>query len=309
MVDDVALLLGISNDSAYRRIRGDKALSLQEAVALMDKYSISLDDFAGSDKGTVTFRASFLDTKEYPFSQWLKQLLEFTEGAGANPETEVIFILNELSIFQLIQFPELCAFKLFFWQKSNLGFEELRESKFSLGHCDEASSNLCKEIAMRYVKIKTSEFTTAECLNSFLKQILFYNEAGYFESPGDARGLCHSLHRLVDHFCKQAELGYKFIYGGNEAGQAGNFDLYHNDIILADNTVLIRTGDTGTSFITSNAINLMQSQNADFFKYNYRWGQNLRTRSVLISGTAERERNRFFRNLHHQVDRVEEKLS
>ena len=167
---------------------------------------------------------------------------------------------------------------------------------------------MAQEIIDNYVKVNTIELTTEECLNSYLKQIMYYAEAGYFESRNDALKLCEKLLELVDHQQKQAELGYKFPFGKYPAGEEGNYQLYHNDIILADNTILIKAGNLQTSFITSNAINLLQTQNKDFYQYNLNWGRNLMAKSILISGTAERERNRFFRKLKEQIGRTADQL-
>lgn len=308
LVDEVADILEISNDSAYRRIRAEKPISLYEVKRLAANFNISLDQLTGSKTGTITFNANFLDGENYSFIQWLEQLLQFTTVAEKAEEVEVIFILNELNIFHIIQFPEICAFKLFFWQKSNLDFDALRDIKFSTDNISEELIKLAEEISNKYVRLKTIEFTTAENLNSFLKQVLYYSEAGYFESRDDALKLCERLHELVNHQQKQAELGFKYPYGRPAVGNENSFRLYHNDIILADNTTMIKTKDGGTTFITSNAINLLQTYSQAFFDYNYKWGMNLLSKSVPISGTAEKERNRFFRNLREQIDSVIEKL-
>ena len=167
---------------------------------------------------------------------------------------------------------------------------------------------LLEEIAKNYVRINTIEFTTKECLNSYLKQLLYYSEAGYFSSKNDALTLCEKLHQLVDHQQKQAELGYKFQVGQAPTGVEGNYQLLHNDIILVDNTILIKSGENRTSFLTSNAINLMYSHNREFFNYNYQWGRNLLSKSIPISGTAEKERNKFFLILREQINRVADQI-
>ena len=308
MVDEVAEILEISNDSAYRRIRGEKPISLQEVQKLAQHFSLAVDDLIGSRGDTVTFRANLLDGKDYSFTQWLQQLLQFTTEAENAEDVEVIFILNELNIFHIIQFPEICAFKLFFWQKSNLDFEAFRNAKFTTDFGAAEVAELAEKITGKFVKLNTIEFTTQENLNSFLKQVMYYSEAGYFESREEAIKLCKVLHELVDHQQKQAELGFKFPYGKAAVGNENNFRLYHNDIILADNTIIVKTKDFGTTFITSNAINLMQTHNQSFFEYNYKWGMNLLSKSVPISGTAEKERNRFFRDLHEQIDKVTDQL-
>jgi transcriptional regulator with XRE-family HTH domain len=308
LVDEIAELLEISNDSAYRRIRGEKQISVQELQLLAGAFQLSVDDLMAGQVDTITFSANFLNESSYSFTDWLSQLLGFTRLAASADQSEAIFILNELNIFHIIQFPELCAFKLFFWQKSNLDFPKLRGAGFSVDDMPDETFTLSSEIAENYVKVNTIEFTTRECLNSILKQILFYAESGYFKNRQDALSLCARLHELVNHQQKQAELGYKFIYGRQPAGHEGNLRLYYNDIILADNTIMVSAGESKATFLTSNAINLMRTYNSAFFEYNYQWGRNLLSKSIPISGTAEKERNRFFLQLREQIDRVAEQL-
>lgn len=308
LVDEIADLLEISNDSAYRRIRGEKPLSLHELQILSGKYRISLDDLVGNPTNSVTFRTNFLAEGTFTFVDWLKSLLNFTLQASQANDAEAIFILNELSIFHIVQIPEVCAFKLFFWKKSNLDFPGYRELKFRVDDLDEEVVELSRQITEHYVGVETKEFTTEECLNSFLKQVMYYSEAGYFHSREDVSVLCEKLHEMVDHLQAQAALGFKFPYGRAPSGVEGNFQLFHNDLILADNTILVKSGDTCATYLTSNAINLMQSHDRAFFEYNYAWGRNLLSKSVLISGTAEKERNRFFRTLHEKIETVTRKL-
>ncbi len=308
LVDEIAELLEISNDSAYRRIRGEKPISLHEVQILAGTFQISLDDLIGNPSNSVTFRTNFLEETSYSFVDWLKGVLQITRGASQSEDPEILFILNELSIYQIIQIPEICAFKLFFWKKSNLDFPGYRDLKFRVDELEEEVLKLSQEITDHYIRVKTKELTTAESLNSYLKQVWYYSEAGYFHSRNDAMVLCDKLHELVDHQQKQAALGYKFPFGKPPAGEEGNFQLFHNDLILADNTVLVKTGKSCATYLTSNAINLMQSHDRAFFDYNYAWGRNLLSKSVPISGTAERERNRFFRILHDKVEAVKNKL-
>ena len=308
LVDEIADILEVSNDSAYRRIRGEKPISIHEVEKLSKVFSLSVDDLTGSRFDTVTFMTSFLDGENHSFTDWLKNLLQFITEAGQSEQSEIIFILNELNIFHLIQFPEVCAFKLFFWQKSNLDFPDYKEARFSTENLDDTILNLSKEITDLFVKVNTIEFTTRECLNSYLKQVLYYSEAGYFNSRNDALKVCEKLHELVIHQQKQAELGCKFAFGSPAVGKDGNFQLYHNDIILADNTVMVKAGEYQATYLTSNAINLMQTHNKAFFEYNYNWGMNLLSKSVPISGTAEKERNKFFLILQEQINQVSDRL-
>ena len=159
------------------------------------------------------------------------------------------------------------------------------------------------------VRIRLRELTTEETLISLLKQILFYSEAGLFKTKNDAIKLCEKLFELVDHLKLQAELGFKFPFGKIPSGKEGNFLFYHNDIILIDQLILVRAGDNESTFITNNGINLLQTFNKNFFRYNYEWGKNIIQKSTLISGSAERERKKYFIQLNEKIRKVITQIS
>ena len=68
MVDEIADLLHISNDSAYRRIRGETSLTFQEIGLLSNKYGISVDRLAMGHSNQVAFRYKPLDETKFTFA-------------------------------------------------------------------------------------------------------------------------------------------------------------------------------------------------------------------------------------------------
>ncbi len=304
LVDEICDVLEISTDSAYRRIRGEKHLSIFEVQKLCEKYRFSVDDLASKSINTVTFRANLLREKGFNFINYFEALLDNIQVVSLHKEAEVIFLLNEMNLFQLIQVPEIYAFKLFYWQKSNLGFPEYRDKPFTFDLLDEEMIRITSEITEYYTKLNTIELTTEETLISILKQILFYSEAGFFKNKNDAKKLCEKLVELVEHVKHQAELGFKYAFGKKPAGKEGNFLLYYNDMLLIDQTILVKAGDNVSTYITNNGINLLHTYNRNFFEYNYQWCKNLIQKSTLISGTGEKERNKFFLKINNKIQNV-----
>ncbi|HRZ22198.1 MAG TPA: hypothetical protein P5184_11045, partial [Bacteroidales bacterium] len=137
---------------------------------------------------------------------------------------------------------------------------------------------------------------------------IYYYISGFFQSRGDAIGLCNSLLRLVGHLKQQAELGYKFLYGTEPVNQGGTFLCYYNDLVLTDNTILFSSHEQKMTYITTNAINLMKSGHRGYFMQNQQWAHNIINRSTLLSGTAERERNKLFRDIVYQIQRCQLQL-
>jgi len=309
LVDEVAEVLSISPDSSYRRIRGDKQLSLFEAEKLAKHYNLSLDNLMGIVSDSVTFRSSYLDEDQFDFHKYLESLLEDMHRVSEIPDIEVIFQLNELNLYHVIQFPELLAFKIYFWSKSSLDFESFREMKFSLASLDEKILELSSSITDHYVKLNTTELLTQEFLISLLKQIEFYYDSGFFENKDDAERLCKKAIKLIDHLRIQAEVGYKFKYGIKPPGFGGKFMLYSNDLTLVDNVIMVGSEEQGMTYLTNGAINLLITTDQNFYRKNLFMARNIMKRSTLISDNAERVRNQFFNHIRDNVNKLMDRLS
>ena len=65
LVDSVANILHVSSDSAYRRIRGETPLVLDEAKELCQHYKISLDHLLNVKSGATLFHDIRVDLKDY----------------------------------------------------------------------------------------------------------------------------------------------------------------------------------------------------------------------------------------------------
>jgi hypothetical protein len=308
LVDEISELLWISTDSAYRRIRGEKQLSLDEFCKLSKHYAISIDRLLDQYTGKICFSSYLLDEKNFRFEDYFVALLKDFEEHFRRGGGEVIFILNELNLLHVLQVPEVAAFKLFFWRKSNQGFSDYQDRKFSFENQSTQISELSAKLIQSYLQVSTIELISAEALNSFFKQILFYRDSGYFEDKSHIFIVLDKLMELMEHLQKQAECGYKFPFGLKPSGQEGNFQLYYNDLVLADNTILVKRETGGLTYITNNAINLLYTDHPGFFQKNYFWGKNLIGKSTLISGTAERERNRFFLDIRERIEHLKEKI-
>ena len=69
LVDEVAELLNISNDSAYRLIRGEKPIGLDEIQMLCNKYQVSLDQLLQIQTNTVIFAGNKVEPLTFNLKQ------------------------------------------------------------------------------------------------------------------------------------------------------------------------------------------------------------------------------------------------
>lgn len=304
IVDELVDLLDMSSDSVYRRVRGETALTMEETFLISKTYNISLDSLSGvKQQNKVSFQYEPIDEVTFTFDQYFQGLLSFFENFNTYKDIELIYAANEAK-FQLLNVPEVAAFKIFFWMKTSYDFKEEQRSLFDFSRFNDKYGDIIKRIVKNYVKIPTVEIINEDYLNSTFNQIKFYNDAGYFSNQEEALLICEKLRELVRHNRREAELGFKFMKGDPEIGKAENLKLYHNDVILSDNVVSARHQDKYFCFLVINNINYLVTANEKFSKDTFNYLSNLQRKSTLISVSAERERNVFYNKLERKIDNL-----
>jgi hypothetical protein len=309
LVDEIAEKLGLSYDSAYRRMRGEKSLSFEEVMQLASHFSISLDSLGGIASDTISFRYRTINDKTFTFTDYLQAIDNNLTQILKIPGAEMFYAAKDTPLFHHFNMKELSAFKIFAWEKTILGFEKMENRRFRLDECDYSQVDLGRQGLLKYMQVPSVEIWNDETINSTIRQIDFYHESGLFIKKEEAGLIVDQLLEWLLHMQKQAEVGYKFLYGTEPQGKEGNYQLYNNEVILCDNTVLVDSGTVKTAFITHNAMNYMVSSNVDFCDVTYKWLRNLMKRSTLISSVSEKQRNRFFRVITDRVQQLKTRVS
>ncbi|MGH2553495.1 MAG: helix-turn-helix domain-containing protein, partial [Chitinophagaceae bacterium] len=71
VADEVAKLLDISIDSAYRRIRGEKSVTFVELYKLASHYYISLDQLMNIQRDGFSFQGKILNHQNHRYDAYL----------------------------------------------------------------------------------------------------------------------------------------------------------------------------------------------------------------------------------------------
>ena len=305
-VDELAELLSISRDSAYRRMRGETVLSLDEIRLLTNKYAISLDDFLSPSKVRVSFHlgANFVDGEK-----WLKSVIENLEMVTSSPEKEkeLIYDSKDLPIFHYFQYPRLAAFKIYFWMKTFSNETKFNLGKYDASLIDKKLLAMGEKIWELYAQIPCTEIITYEFLNVMLRQIEYAHECGSFKSKQEALDLCDDCSLLAKHLQYQAEIGSKQTFGNKEPG--AKFSLYLNEVLLGSNTILFHVGIRRIVFITPNNFNILMTSHESFCQITLDHFNNMINKSVMISVSAGKERSKFFNRVNETIQIVKARLA
>jgi hypothetical protein len=300
LADELAEALSISRDSAYRRIRGETVLSLDEAKALCVKYKVSLDTLLTPTPDMVSFQVRNVDHKNFTLHHWLASILGNLEMLASFAEREMFYSAKDVPIFYHFSSPQLAEFKIYFWEKVVLKYPHLSEVKFQAGVIPRETITLGSRVWDRFSTQPCTEIWSLETMHITMRQIEFCHECGYFEDPSSAVRMATLYLDLIRQIRRWTEQGAK---PGN-----GSLTLYKNDILIADNTVYFKIGDKRVAFVTYNGMNILTTMQEHFCNQTEEYLKHLLSRAQLISTTGEKERNRFFNSMEVAIAEFIERL-
>lgn len=293
-VDELSELLSVSRDSAYRRIRGETVLSLDEAKKLCERFGVSIDSFFAPSANMVPFMDR-APSSAYSLEQWLNSVYKNVEML-----TAITYAAKDIPVFHYVRNPKLSEFKMFFWQKTIIGNPDFKQLKFEPGIIPKEMVQLGVRIWDRYARIPSNEIWAEESINNTLKQIEFYNECGFFTNPDQPMELCEYLHALILTTQDEAANGKK--------EEGASFHLYQNEVLMSDNTVFAMAGEKRLAYLNYNTLSLLITQHEYFCAKTEDYLNSLIKHSTLISATAEKERIKFFSKLTNRIEEFKKKL-
>jgi hypothetical protein len=294
LVDTVANILHVSSDSAYRRIRGETPLVLDEARELCQHFKISLDHLLNVKTGSTLFHDIRVDLKNYSYEKYLTDLIKQVEYINSFIHKEIIYLNKDMPLFHIFYFKPLMAFRYFFWMKTIILHPDFAEKDFSMDCLPPEIEKLSTELVSCYTKVPSIEIWNTESINAVIAQIEFYKDSGYFSSSDDIKIIYEALQETFYHLKAQAEYGSKFLPDENPEIKKKNFKFFYNRVALGDNNILVVTDRIKTLFVNYMGLNYMTTRDEMFCDAAYNDLQNLMKKSTLISETGEKQRNIFF---------------
>ncbi len=308
LVDEVAELLAVSTDSAYRRIRGEKLLDINETSKLCQRFKLSVDSILSFSSDAVNFQFNCVDFENFHFYEYLKYVLNQLELIQQFEEKELLFAAKDIPYFHYFQFEEITYFKSYFWMKLILEYPDHENKKFDLADCSPEITSASKQIWNKYLKTPSIEIWSNESINATLNQIEYCWDCGLFQNPKEAIIICNQMIDVVNHIEKQASLGNKFQFNSNATKEGESFKLYYNEVTISDNTILFKMDGQNFTYITHNLFNILSSSNEKFCLQTSQFFERIIKRSSLISQVSEKERIIFFRRATGKIESLRKKI-
>jgi hypothetical protein len=305
IADIIEELLGISTDSAYRRIRGEKDLSFSELEKLCRHFRLSVDEVLNASIGQGAFfqHTSVDMADQSSYIHYIKRLSATLLTLRHTDDCEMFFTAQDIPFYHFLKHTELLFFKLYVWHDV-INPERISFRTFCDDRLDQKNIlPIYEQMCQSYMQIPSSEIWTNQTVDTILRLLDFYMEIGAFDSKEMVLRLLNSLSQLLDTVNDCAVNGHK----GDK--RQTPFSLYACSVDLENNFMLTRHGDRRVCTIKLYTVNSVATDNEAVCRETGKWINDLMLKSTLISGqTSGRERFRFFRTAKNKVSELTDKV-
>ncbi|HYG16347.1 MAG TPA: hypothetical protein VEC12_11390 [Bacteroidia bacterium] len=303
LADEMAELLDVSSDSAYRRLRGETAITLDEAVILANHFKIPFSAFTENLEGLVTFRYKHMTDDSDSFYKYLYGLDQTLDKLLLANDKKMVYGATDIPILNHLGYREIGSFKMYHWMRSLMGAKSLEDKKFSPGVIPGEMQKVAHSIYKKYKKLPSVEIWSDDLLFPTLKQIEYNWDASLFESRESALAVCEDLRKMLRDTCEMAVKGSKQT-DEPASQQSQNFQLYFSELLIGNNSIMVWADGLKLVFLSHHTFNNINTTDERFCAETEDWINKHLKKATLISGTAEKQRNKFFNSLEKNIDKT-----
>jgi hypothetical protein len=289
-------ILGMSRESAYRRIRGEIPFTTDELSRLAANLDFSVDNLV--DENNLA-RASFefYSKDDDPVQIYLSVLEKFNkllENMLHSKQMESIIALNDFPPAFRVFFDHLLKFTFYKWlnQAGNVPFNQ----QFSAVTLPDEMILLQKKIKTNMPKIDNSVLILDPNIFSNLAKDIQYYFHRKLINTDDFHLLKEDLKKMIALFETITQTG---VFNSKT-----KLNLYLSSLHISVNTAYFSYGDTAKTMIWVFAVEPIIINNLSISGKQKKWLLTLRKQSSLISQSNEILQSNFFDRQRKMVDEI-----
>jgi hypothetical protein len=304
-VEEIASVLDIGYDAAYRRVNNKTNLSLEESVILARHYKISLNKlFEVGNQNTIIAELPPQPKNEAALEQFLKVSLMNVQAISKVKGSEILYSAKDIPLFHTLNDSALTRYKMYVWLKdinpemaqSKITFDEWMKS------IPESLLQTAYDLANVYKYINITSIWNETTLTGTLQQVLYYFEAGLV-STKMALKVCQDItdvvNRVEQQTIKQSLTGAQSnIY----------YHLYHCDLHTLHNTIMVSSKYGKVFFQPFTVLSYFKVDHPATCDMMYDFFQKMMRNSNLLATTGERDRTLFFNKIHKKIQIAKERI-
>ena len=290
IAQELALLLNVSIEGAYRRLRGETNFNLKELLMVKEQWGISLDDLASFNQlSSISFVP--LQQHNCKISTYIQDQLDRFSNLMRSDNSLTIMVCNHLPWFRMLNYPNLSQFKLhqlnvYITQKTTDPCPQEDQ------HWMADSLPVMEELRLLYQSVSSIEIWSSTVVESTLADIQHYLETGCLD-PHHASSLLLEISSLLRDTFKDAEFEKKMH---RSASKSNYFGLYIHRKGFANDSIMIETDDFSHLAYSFNAHNFIHTTDEHVVKEHRQWVTHLLDSTVHFNPITDEESRNYARS-------------
>lgn len=291
-VDILTNILPISKEAAYRRLRGEISLTLEEAVRLAQKLGVSLDNIVEVEKdGKYCFHTSlFWPDPIKGYMSTMENMMDLLSDAAKRPGAHYYSAMNVLPFF-ILKYKSIVKLRLFKWLfKMNSNGKRIHISEVIVPEKILEMHRACYD---EFMKIPASLILDSKVIENLVNDLRYFFDLNLVSSE-DIEALKIDLHAFINDLELLANTG-KYPNGVR-------LMIYISNVFLDAAYDYIESEDHQVSAINVYGINYFFCDNKDVCAAQKEWIEFLMRYSTLISFSGEKQRMEYFLHQRKLID-------
>ena len=294
--EEIAFILGINYDAAYRRLNGKVGFSLKETVLLSKKFDISLNElFQVGEQNTYIVKESEPVRTLHDFKNYLNRMNDELSVVAGRTDSSLLLSALELPMFYYFDNPLLTRFKMFIWSTilgTSKKTERINFKDFSIS--DELYES-AKTINKAYSRTNITEMWSFGAINIVLQQLLYIYKMRQINSK-EAIDVCNALLEVM----KKIEI--ETINGGKSKDR--KFELYSNDLVMLSNSVILKHKDKMVFAYPYSLLKLFKIYDQKACREQESFILDQMLHATCITSASTREHANFFNLKYDKINQV-----
>lgn len=305
-VDEIATVLDIGYDAAYRRINLKTNLTLEEGIKLAKHYNISLNKlFEVGSKNTILIEKSPVITNESHLEDYFARSIENLSPLTKLKSASILYSAKDIPLFYTLKDSYITRYKIYVWLKFTN--KEMTKNKVSFDDFIETIPNslLNKafELGQTYNYINITEFWNDNTINGTLEQIIYFFESQLL-SKVLALKICDDLEDIVNHVEKQT-IQQSIINSENKA----SYNLYKSDLLTMSNIIMVKTNYKKAFFIPYTVLEYLKVEHQETCNTMDDFFSRQMSNSKLLVHSGEKDRVLFFNRMIQKINKLRGRIN
>ena len=294
--EEIASVLGINYDAAYRRLNGKVPFNLEESVKLSKTFDISLNKlFEIGEKNSYLIKESKPINNINDFINYLRNFDKELKPLANNKDASILFSARELPMFYFFHQPILIKFKAFVWFSILNVTPVNKRILYKDFIVTDTMINAATSLGKTYNNINKTEMWSFGAINNFLQQILYLHEMNQITLK-DAQEICDAI--IIE--IKKVENDTLFK---SEEKQVA-FNLYSNELLMMNNSMILQYKDKLQFGYPYALLKFFLINNQKACKAQKEYILEQTRHATCITDTSIKDHTTFFNHKYAKINRV-----